>query len=233
MVRAVLFDAGDTLFRVRGSVGHAYATVAARHGVIVVPRDMEARFRAAFRQMPPLAFPDTPPDELPQREYAWWRQVVSRVFRGERFVDFEAFFHELFAYFADAAAWELFPDTRPALAALRARGLRLAVVSNFDGRLLSICRGLGIADTFDVIVMSARAGFAKPDACIFDVALRGLGIGPGEVLHVGDSAREDVAGAQAAGLRALLVEREGVVDRRAEPSPADRVSDLRQILDRV
>src|SRR5438552_835253 len=86
-VRAVLFDAGDTLFRVRGSVGGVYATVAARHGVVVAATQIEPRFRAAFRNRPPLAFPEAPQAELPQHEYAWWKAVVSTVFDGVRFAD--------------------------------------------------------------------------------------------------------------------------------------------------
>jgi len=127
-LRAILFDAGETLFRVRGSVGGAYASVAARHGVTATADELEARFRAAFRRMPPLSFPGARVEEIPQREYAWWRHVAVEAFAGYRFSDFDAFFHELFEYFADAAAWELFPDTQPALAALQTRGLRLGIV---------------------------------------------------------------------------------------------------------
>jgi putative hydrolase of the HAD superfamily len=228
MLKAVLLDAAGTLFHVRGSVGDVYATVAARHQVTVAAQAIEQRFRAAFRQMPPLAFPDVPAEQLPQRERAWWRQVVATAFSGECFADFDAFFGELFEHFAGAAAWALFPDTQPALAALRARGVRLGVVSNFDGRLLPICRGLGIAERFDAIVMSGRAGYAKPDPRIFRIALDGLGVQPGEALHVGDSEQDDVAGATAAGLRAILLERDPPV-KRAE----HRVHDLLELVNRV
>lgn len=228
MLKAVLLDAAGTLFHVRGSVGAVYAAVAAQHHVTVASQEIERRFRAAFRRMPPLAFPEASPAQLPQCELDWWRQVVATAFSGERFVDFEAFFRELFEYFADAAAWALFPDTQPALAALKARGVRLGLVSNFDGRLVPICRGLGIADSFDVIVMSGRAGYAKPDPRIFRLALDGLGVQPSEALHVGDSPSDDIAGATAAGLRALLVEREGVVSGSTE-----RVRDLFDLVVRL
>ena len=207
-VRAVFFDAGDTLFRVRGSVGEVYARVAAQYGVTVAAPEIEPRFRAAFRSMPPLAFPGASEAELPAREYAWWRQVVAQVFVRARFADFDAFFAELFEYFARAASWELFDDVVPALAALRTRGLRLAIVSNFDGRLPGICEGLGIARYFDTIVMSGRAGAAKPDPRVFEVALARLGATAAEAVHVGDSVREDVEGARAAGLRGLLLARD-------------------------
>jgi putative hydrolase of the HAD superfamily len=233
MLKAVLFDAAGTLFRVRGSVGHVYATVAARHGVSVAPQDIGPRFHAAFQQMPPLAFPDAPQDKLPQREYAWWTQVVATAFGGEHFADFDAFFRELFEYFADAAAWEVFPDVRPTLAALKARGLRLGLVSNFDGRLVSICNGLGIAGDFEVLVMSGRVGAAKPDPRIFEFALARLGVDAAETVHVGDSEREDVEGARAAGLRAILIQRAAPADRGSHAVQTYVVRDLRQVVDCV
>ena len=224
-LRAVLFDAGDTLFRVRGTVGGVYASVAARHGVTVAAADIEQRFRAAFRGMPPLAFPDVPEPELPQYEYEWWKGIVEAVFSDTRFGDFEVFFADLFAYFAEPDSWQLFPDVEPALTALRARGLRLAIVSNFDGRLTRICEGLGIAGYFDTIVMSGRAGAAKPNPRIFTAALTRLAVSPGECMHVGDSDTEDIQGARAAGLRAIRIERS------AQPSDAvERVRDLRDLL---
>jgi putative hydrolase of the HAD superfamily len=226
-LRVVLFDAGDTLFRVRGSVGEVYATVAARHGVTVAAPHIEQRFRTAFRRMPPLAFPDARTTELPQREYMWWRDVVGTVFSDVRFEDFDAFFADLFSYFAEAGSWELFADAEPALAALRARGLQLAIVSNFDGRLTRICEGLGIVGYFDAIVMSGRAGAAKPDPRIFTVALTRLGVGADEALHVGDSDTEDIRGARAAGLRAIQINRAALRDS------SDCVSDLRDLLGRL
>jgi putative hydrolase of the HAD superfamily len=185
-----------------------YAAVAARHGVAAAPAAVEERFRVAFRQMPALAFPDAAPGEVLQHEYAWWQQVVAAAFAGERFDDFDAFFHELFNYFARAEAWQLYGDVEPSVAALQSRGLRLGVISNFDGRLLRICEALGIAAAFDAVVMSGRVGYAKPDRRIFAAALAQLGVTPEEALHVGDNEREDVAGARAAGLHALLLRRD-------------------------
>ena len=228
MVRAVLFDAAGTLFRVRGSVGAAYAAVAARHGVVVTATEIEPRFRAAFGDMPPMCFPGVPEAELPQRERAWWRRVVRTAFAGYQFADFEVFFCDLFEHFARADAWELFADVKPALTELRARGTRLGVVSNFDGRLVGVCDGLGIADRFDTIVMSGRVGCAKPDPKIFGIALERLGVAAADALHVGDSETDDLRGAHAAGLRAVLIRRESPAAGRR-----DRVGDLRELINHL
>jgi putative hydrolase of the HAD superfamily len=225
VLTAILFDAAGTLFRVRGSVGLAYATIAAGHGVIVDPEDIERRFRAAFSTMPPLCFPGIPDAEIAPREQSWWKQIVAAAFEESQFNDFDAFFQDLFEHFAHAGSWELFPDTVPALAALRRRGLQLGVVSNFDSRLTTICNGLGIADFFDTLVISGRAGCAKPDPRIFAIALQRLGVPPAEAMHVGDSECHDLNGAQAAGLRAVLLQRGA-----ARPSLAATIRDLRELL---
>ena len=228
MIKAVSFDAAGTLFRVRGSVGAAYAAVAARHGVRVDAGEIEARFRSAFRGMPPMCFPGSADAELPERERAWWRQVVKTAVDAYRFGDFEPFFDDLFEHFARAEAWELFADVTPTLSALQARGLRLALVSNFDARLERICEGLGIARCFKVMAISSRVGRAKPDPRIFGFALEHLGLAAAEAVHVGDSETEDLEGARAAGLRSILIQRDASLSESSE-----RIRDLRELLRHV
>lgn len=102
-----------------------------------------------------------------------------------------------------------YPDAEPALRGLRDRGLRLVVVSNWDcslGRVLERC---GLAELLDGAVSSAEAGSRKPDPAIFERALELAGCEADEALHVGDTPEEDVEGARAAGIRALLLDRDG------------------------
>ena len=108
-----------------------------------------------------------------------------------------------------------YADAVPALLELRARGLAIVVVSNWDHSLHERLTETGLAPLVDAAVASAELGHAKPDRAIFEHALELAGAGPGEALHVGDSPREDVEGALAAGLRAVLVARDG---RPADPS---------------
>jgi putative hydrolase of the HAD superfamily len=108
--------------------------------------------------------------------------------------------------------FEAFPDASPALAALREQGVKLIVVSNWDVSLESVLERTGLAPLLDDVVSSAAAGARKPDPAIFEVALELAGCEPGEALHVGDTPEEDVEGARAAGIRALLIDREGQGD---------------------
>jgi len=227
MKKAVLFDAGGTLIRLRGTVGGVYSTVAAEHGVEVDAGLLEDRFRTSFRDMPGLCFPNASEADLPRLEREWWAILVRRVFEGVTVPTFEHFFGDLFDYFADPHSWELYGDVRSALEGLEKFGVRMGIVSNFDARLHRICEGLGISSFFEAVVVSGRAGHAKPDPRIFRIALKQLGAGAAEALHVGDSEEEDVRGARAAGMEALLIARSG------GKSDTERVDDLRRVVDRL
>jgi putative hydrolase of the HAD superfamily len=112
-----------------------------------------------------------------------------------------------------------FPDARPALAAARARGQRLVVVSNWDVSLHGVLRALELEPLLDGILTSAEARARKPAPGIFEQALALAGAGPEDAIHVGDSLDEDVAGARNAGIEPVLIRRQ----------PDDTVAGLRTI----
>ena len=109
----------------------------------------------------------------------------------------------------DAVRMSAYPDAEPALRALRDRGLKRLVVSNWDCSLGAVLERCGLAPLLDGAISSAEAGSRKPDPGIFESALELAGCRREEVLHVGDTAEEDVAGAEAAGIRVLLIDRSG------------------------
>ena len=102
-----------------------------------------------------------------------------------------------------------YPDAEPALKALREGGLKLIVVSNWDCSLGEVLERCGLAAHLDGALSSAEAGARKPDPEIFAAALQLAGCEAGEALHVGDTPEEDGGGARAAGIRVLLIDREG------------------------
>ncbi len=108
----------------------------------------------------------------------------------------------------DAIAFEAYPDSAPALTELRALGLRLVCVSNWDCELGRVLERVGLAEAFDGVGASALAGARKPEPAIFTAALRLAGCAADEAIHVGDS-DDDVAGASAAGIEVLRIERVG------------------------
>jgi putative hydrolase of the HAD superfamily len=108
-----------------------------------------------------------------------------------------------------ALEFTAFPDAAEALPELRARGHRLVVASNWDCSLPDWLGPTGLLEHVDGVVTSADAGAAKPDQAVFRRALSLAGVDGAQAVHVGDSLDNDVAGARAAGIRAVLVQRDG------------------------
>lgn len=117
-----------------------------------------------------------------------------------------------------------FEDAVPALRALRAGGLTLVAASNWDCSLPQALQGAGLAEQLDGAVSSAVAGAAKPAPAVFLAALELAGCAPGEALFVGDSLENDVRGAEACGIQAVLLSRDG-----ARPGGTEAIRSLGEL----
>lgn len=226
-LKAIFLDAAGTLIKTVRPVGESYASIAKKYGMEVSPEEIRERFRNCFALAPPLAFPGAQAEQLQDMERGWWKELVRRIFEPfGSFAHFEDYFSELFGYFSRVEAWSLYTETAETLLALRERGFILAVISNFDSRLFGILDGLGIAPCFDSVVISSRAGYAKPAPEIFHKALALYHLKADEALHIGDSPEKDAAGASDAGLTGVLLDRNG----RAVLDSIPRVQNLRELL---
>jgi putative hydrolase of the HAD superfamily len=108
-----------------------------------------------------------------------------------------------------ALEFTAYPDVLPALGELRERGVRLVIASNWDCSLPDWLRPTGILELVDGVVTSAEVGAGKPSPRVFERALGVAGVEASEALHVGDKVDNDVEGAAAAGVRGVLLQREG------------------------
>lgn len=227
---AVLLDAAGTLIRPRKPVGETYAEIAASYGATLQSDRLMQAFVEVFRNMPDLAFEWASKDELRRLERDWWRTLVHRVVvgTGSSVGDFDGFFETLYQHYAHGQAWQCFPEVPVVLRALRGKGYRIAVVSNFDSRLPGILDALGIREQMDAVVYSSEAGSAKPDPVIFQRALDALGVAPERAIHIGDNPRADLDGASAAGLAGLLIQR-----GRWPVAAAQTIRNLGEFLDRI
>jgi putative hydrolase of the HAD superfamily len=124
----------------------------------------------------------------------------------------------------EALEFRAYPDVLPALGELRARGLTLVVASNWDCSLSDWLAPAGITDLVDGVVTSAEVGAPKPLPRVFERALAIAGVGPSEALHVGDKVDNDVEGAAATGVRAVLVQREA-----EPPAGVEAISSLLEL----
>jgi len=214
--RAVTFDVGGTLIQPWPSVGHVYAEVASRNGLLVSPELLNRQFAEAWKGFD--GFNHTKED---------WRRMVDLTFQGlARTPPSLTFFEQLYSRFMAPEVWRTFPDVLQALEMLRSRGLKLAVISNWDERLRPLLHSLELDRYFEEIVISCEVGAAKPSVMIFSRTAEALKLSPSEILHVGDDAIADVGGAHGAGFKAVLLDRAG------ETGPG-RTRDLRDLLHQI
>lgn len=221
-IRAVLFDAAGTLLLPREPVGATYARFArrylsagpARNGRSAAKAPSAAllgeAFARVFESAPANAHPHAPPGRRAALERAWWQARLRETFRA---ADQELRFEEsphfgpcadaLWRHYGSPRAWRVAAGAEQALAALRARGLALAIVSNFDQRLHGLLRGLNLRRYFDAVVLPADTGAAKPHPESFAHCLAQLGIAPRQALFVGDHPLRDLQAARDAGLHAM------------------------------
>jgi putative hydrolase of the HAD superfamily len=128
----------------------------------------------------------------------------------------------------ESLRFSAYPEVSEVLTTLRGRGHRLFVVSNWDISLHEVLRATGLTALIDGAVVSAEVRAAKPDPRIFELALGMAGADAADAVHVGDSEDADVAGARAAGIRAVFVDRDEGGGRVVEGATV--IPDLRGLL---
>ncbi len=203
-LRAVLLDAGGTLFVERRPRAAIYADAARRHGV-VCDEAAVAQAMADVHAALPLRV-----DGGFRYSRPWFERFIAEVFaRVGGSAPPAGLAPELFREFADPATFRVFEEVPPLLDRLRRAGRKIAVVSNWSPALEALLEGLGLAARVDAVVSSGREGVEKPAPGIFALALERLGVPAAEALHVGDDRVKDLEGARAAGLRAALLDRSG------------------------
>ncbi len=232
-VSAVCFDAGMTLIGPRKDISQLCAEVASRLGYAVTVEDVLREMADAndLYQNFIREDPQTWSSEVSIREK--WRAYYSLIFWRLGLGDVvDAAAQQVYDGFNSVEQWLVFPDVWPTLETLKRRGYRIGVVSDWGTRLVdALLLPLGLAPYLDTVVVSARVGLAKPSSELYRLAASRFGLGPEQVIHVGDSYIHDVLGARSAGMEGVLVDRE----HRTADAELDclRISDLTQMLSLV
>lgn len=200
-LETVFLDAGGVLMHPNW---WRVSEVLARHGVEVAAEALIAGDPPARRELDDLHTIGSTTDA--SRGWLFFDLVLAHA-GTPRSEATAAALTELHRYHTASNLWEYVPDgVVPALEALRARGLRLVVVSNANGTLRAHCDRLGLTARFDHILDSADEGVEKPDPRFFEIALARSGARRETTIHVGDLYYVDVMGARGAGLRGVLVD---------------------------
>ncbi|XP_073907326.1 haloacid dehalogenase-like hydrolase domain-containing protein 3 isoform X2 [Castor canadensis] len=205
-LRLLTWDVKDTLLQLRYPVGEEYATKARAHGLQVEATALGQAFRQAYRAQS-HSFPNYGLSHG-LTSHQWWLDVVLKTFHLAGVPDVQAvasIAEQLYKDFSSPCSWQVLEGAETTLRGCRKRGLRLAVVSNFDRRLENILVGLGLREHFDFVLTSEAAGCPKPDPRIFQESLRLANMEPTVTAHIGDNYHCDYQGARAAGMHSFLV----------------------------
>jgi putative hydrolase of the HAD superfamily len=202
-VRAVLLDALGTLLELEPPAPRLVAELAAR-GVAVSEADAAGALRSEIAYY--RAHHDEAVDAAALADLRDRCTVVLAGALPEHARDAPDLRGALLA----SLRFRAYPEVPGVLAALRAAGLRLVVVSNWDVSLHEALASTGLTPHLDGAISSAEAGAAKPATAVFERALALAGdVEPAAAVHVGDDPGADVAGARAAGIAPVLVVRDG------------------------
>lgn len=199
---ALLLDAGGTLIEERSARAELYARSARRHGCDVDATQTGQAMAAAHAALPVRAGAHF------RYSRGWFQRFIEHVFVRELGLApqrLQPLTEELFAVFADPASYRALPGALELCDDLRARGVRLAVVSNWSPALHGLLAGLGLAARLEFALASAEERLEKPDPALFQRALARLDLPPERAAHLGNDPERDAAGARAAGIEPLLV----------------------------
>jgi len=228
----VLLDVGDTMAKANPSWRDVYATVFGSHGIKASVEDFETAFRAAWDEWAH----EGPFEATEEASFQRFMVLDQLVFDRLGYPDLpESFFRDVDLAFRQRSAFCVFPDVIPALDAMQATGLRLGVVSNWGWAAPELLQTLELARHFEIMSISARVGYQKPHAAIFEHALDLLDVSAGQAIHVGDDPEADVVGARSVGIEPVLIDRRGrthpPLGHEAEAGEVVTITDLGQLLD--
>jgi len=218
-LKAVLFDLGLTLIKT-ASFPEIYRRILARFGVTASLNDIAEAQKATANECDIATYDES------RRKQFWTNynaSLLEKLGIEENTVFLAAQIDELWWKYSNV---QVYPDVEPTLFQLRAKGLKLGLVSNgFKKDLKHILGKLNLKKWFDTTVCIESCNCAKPNKEIFLYALDKLDVKPSEALFVGDSVIHDYEGASNVGIKALLIDREDKIQGRY-----DKIASITELL---
>jgi putative hydrolase of the HAD superfamily len=228
----VFFDVGMTLLHTDPPIAQLYQEEACALGAPVTVPDMQGAIERAWRHFALPYFLHSRSRVTSQAEEdELWREMNRRVATSSPRRSRRRWAERVEMRLGEPSTWKLYDDARPTLERLAARGVRLGVISNWDGRLRRILHEHDLVRPFEHIQISVETGYRKPHPVIFLRALRAMGVSA-RAPHgtSGDNEFDDVHGATSLGVRAFHIDR---ASARPPRRAADAVRSLLELVERV
>lgn len=214
-VRATVFDAVGTLIHPNPPAPIVYAEVGRRFGSRRTAAEILPRFVTAFAAEEAVDIANGL-QTSEAREIKRWRRIVAQVL--DDCTDGDACFHALFEHFRQPESWRCDPTAATTIQTLSHHGYALALASNYDQRLRTVAGGLAPLQLLRSLIISSEVGWRKPAPQFFQAVCQALSLPPGAIVYVGDDPANDIEGARAAGLHAVLVDPTGKYRDHQAPS---------------
>ena len=198
----VFFDAVGTLLKPATPVDETYHRYGLKHGSAISKDSIRNQFYESFKkeELKDVSL-DCKTNEA--REYERWESIVS-----ECFPDLKSpalLFNDLFVYYSQPNAWDLYPGTIPVLKFLENAGIGWGIASNFDLRLQSIVKSKLELSNCKWLIISSLVGYKKPSNHFFEHLKTSSGISFKEILMVGDSPENDIHPAKELGMQTFEI----------------------------
>ena len=199
---AIFFDAVGTLLKPAIPVDETYHFYGNKHGSCISKDSIRNRFYESFKkeELKDLSL-DCKTNEA--RECERWESIVSECFPDLKST--APLFNDLFKYFSNPSAWELYPGTIPVLKHLENIGINWGIASNFDLRLQSIVKSKVELSNCTWLIISSLIGYKKPSRHFFDHLQKSSGVSYERLLMVGDSPENDIQPAKELGMQTFEI----------------------------
>jgi putative hydrolase of the HAD superfamily len=205
--RAVFFDAGETIVHAHPSFPELLTAVLADDGYTVDPIEVREGITLVAEHFARASDERLLWTTSPHASKAFWLGVYRGFLERLRLPTDGGLPERLYGAFTDRSNYRLFDDVLPTLRDLRAAGLRLGVISNFEEWLERLLDDLGVASLLEVQVISGIEGIEKPDPAIFELALSRMALPAEACVYVGDNPRFDTDPAEDLGMLGVLIDR--------------------------
>ncbi len=215
MIKAVFFDLGGTLLKLRRD--SIFRAVLAENGHIASLDKIHSAYASAESAwLRRYGFRNLSPD----RSVESYRRLDAMAFRrvvpgatSQEVLKVSRLMRKRWPELEDRFPPVLYQDAIPTLRRLKRKRLSLGLVSNAPPDTRGVVLRLGLQRYMKNIIISGEVGVSKPNPAIFRLALHNAGVRPTEAIHVGDVFEADVVGAEKAGMKGVLIDRDGASDR--------------------